>query len=128
MLQESVETGFVVPGALSQRLHALIGEIDNLTLQTATSRLACYLLKKFPAQGCVLDFEVRKTVIASRISVTPETFSRIVNRLKELNIIDAKSNEVTVLNREALQKLAKLDGSLELSPTPYLPSTRPTPD
>jgi len=128
MLQESVETCFVVLGALSQRLHALIGEIDNLTLQTATIRLARYLLKNLPAQGCVLEFDVRKTVVASRISIKPETFSRIVKKLKELNIIDVKSSEVTVLNREALQKLAKLDDSLELSPTPYLPSTKPTTD
>lgn len=115
MLRESVETCFVVLGALSQRLHSLIGEIDNLTLQTATCRFARYLLKNLPEKGCVLDFDVRKTVIASRISITPETFSRIVKRLKELNIIDVRRSEVTILNPEALQELAKLHDSLELS-------------
>lgn len=126
MLRESIETCFVVLGALSQRLHALIGEIDNLTLQTATGRFARYLLKNLPAQGCVLDFDVRKSVIASRISIKPETFSRIVKTLRELDIIEVNSNEVTVLNREALQKLAKLHDSLEFLPTPYLPSATPT--
>jgi len=38
-----VDTCFLLLGGLSQRLRGLIGEIDNLTLHTATSRLARYL-------------------------------------------------------------------------------------
>jgi len=51
MLRDSVATCFLLLGDLSQRLRALIGEIDNLTLHTATSRVAGYLLIKLP-EGC----------------------------------------------------------------------------
>ncbi|MEA3273826.1 MAG: Crp/Fnr family transcriptional regulator, partial [Pseudomonadota bacterium] len=42
MLHESTDTCFVLLGSLSRRLRGLIGEIDNLTLHTAKSRVARY--------------------------------------------------------------------------------------
>lgn len=92
ILRESVTTCFVLLGDLSRRLHCLIEEIDDITLHTASGRFARYLLRNLPAEGRVLDLEIRKSVLASRISIKPETFSRVVKQLSDQGIIDVHGN------------------------------------
>jgi CRP-like cAMP-binding protein len=115
MLRESVDTCFLLLGTLSKRLRGLIGEIDNLTLHTATSRVARYLLCHLPPDQRTLDLGVRKSVLASRLSIKPETFSRIEKGLSEKGVIEVQGSRVTILDQQALEELAELGDSLELS-------------
>jgi len=124
MLHESVDTCFMLLAALSMRLRGLIGEIDNLTLHTATSRVARYLLMKLPVAHRALDLDVRKGVIASRLSVKPETFSRVIKNLIDQAIIEVHGSHVTVLDQEALEEIAELGDSLELATMPCVPRGR----
>jgi len=116
MLRESVDTCFVLLGALSQRLRGLIGEIDDLTLHTATSRVARYLAAKIAPGEQTLDLDVRKGVLASRLSVQPETFSRVVKSLTAQGVIRMQGSQVTVLDLEALRRIAELADILEPGP------------
>jgi CRP-like cAMP-binding protein len=102
MLRESVDTCFALLGSLSQRLRRLVGEIDDLTLHSATGRLARYLLSQTPEDRPDFALALRKGVLASRLSIQPETFSRIVKRLSEDGVLEIKGTHVTVLDREAL--------------------------
>lgn len=108
MLRDSVDTCFLLLGALSQRLRGLIGEIDNLTLHSATGRLARYLLASIPAGQQALRLEVRKGVLASRLSIQPETFSRVLKELSQRGIIAVKGSEVIILDRSALSAVAEI--------------------
>jgi CRP-like cAMP-binding protein len=118
MLRDSVDTCFLLLGDLSQRLRALIGEIDNLTLHTATSRVAGYLLMKLP-EGCkALHLNVRKGVLASRLSVQPATFSRVVKNLIDQGIIEVHGNHVTILDQTALDAIADVGRSREIGLMP----------
>jgi CRP-like cAMP-binding protein len=114
MLRESVDTCFLMLGSLSQRLRGLIGEIDNLTMHTAGSRVARYLLAKVPPERHSLKLDVRKGVLASRLSIQPETFSRVVKELAGRGIIEVHGAEVTILDRAALDEVAELHDSVEL--------------
>ncbi len=116
MLRESVETCFQLLGVLSQRLRGLIGEIDDLTLHTATSRVARYLIAKMPPGQRILELDVRKGVLASRLSVQPETFSRVIKSLSEQAVIRMQGTQVTILNPETLIRIAELEDSLEPGP------------
>jgi CRP/FNR family transcriptional regulator, dissimilatory nitrate respiration regulator len=116
MLRESVETCFVLLGALSQRLRGLIGEIDDLTLHTATSRVARYLASRLPPGAQSLELDVRKGVLASRLSVQPETFSRVIKSLSEPGIIRMDGNLVSVLDHRALIEIAELNDALAPGP------------
>jgi CRP-like cAMP-binding protein len=116
MVRGSVDTCFLLLGGLSQRLRGLIGEIDNLTLHTATSRLARYLLVKLPSNRRALELDVRKGVLASRLSIKPETFSRAVKQLSDQSVIEVHGSHFTVLDREALADLADLASAEELGP------------
>ncbi|HEY0720899.1 MAG TPA: Crp/Fnr family transcriptional regulator, partial [Gammaproteobacteria bacterium] len=81
LLRESVDTCFRMMSDMSQRLRRMIKEIDDLTLQTAIGRVAGFLCAKhaLEKQGCIeFDLDTPKGIIASRLSVKPETFSRIL--------------------------------------------------
>ncbi len=118
MLRESFDTCFILLGVLSQRLRSLVCEVDNLTLHSATSRFACYLLAKRPVEGQILHLDARKGVIASRLSIKPETFSRIEKDLSERGIIRVQGRHVSILDPSALEKIAALG---DLGEPAYLP-------
>ena len=122
MLRESVDTCFVLLGALSQRLRGLIGEIDNLTLHTAKSRVARYLLAHVPEDRRAFELDVRKSVLASRLSVKPETFSRVIKQLSQDSVILVHGGHFTVVDREELIILAELADTPELEPLPCRPA------
>jgi len=114
MLRESVDTCFVVMGALSRRLRGLIAEIDNLTLHNATSRVARYLLAQVAADRQGFALEVPKGVLASRLSIQPETFSRVIRQLTQDGVVAVQGAQVTVTDRAALSDLAGLADTAEL--------------
>jgi CRP-like cAMP-binding protein len=107
MLRESVETCFLIMGDMSRRLRGLIGEIDNLSLHSATCRVAGYLLRRADEEGDGFDLGVPKLVIASRLTVKPETFSRIIRDLSDQGIIRVQARQIEVLDRVALQAAAE---------------------
>ena len=121
MLRESVDTCFLIMGALSQRLRGLVSEIDNLTLHTASSPVARYLLEHLPEDRRALDLDVRKSVLASRLSVKPETFSRVIKHLSQEEIIEVYGSHFTIIDRGALEEIAELDNTPELRPAPCAP-------
>ncbi len=127
MLRESVDTCFVVMGALSQRLRALVGEIDNLTLHNAKSRVARYLLAHLAEGRRNFDLDIPKGVLASRLSVTPETFSRVIKQLTLDGVVSVHGVHVTVNDRAALIALAELDDTRELDLMPCDPQGRGSP-
>ena len=111
MLRESVETCFLIMGDMSRRLRGLIGEIDNLSLHSAGCRVADYLLRRAEQEGDVFDLGVPKLVIASRLTVKPETFSRIIRELSNRNLIRVQARRIEVLDRAALSAAAERDPS-----------------
>ena len=123
LLRDSVDTCFRLLGDMSQRLHGLIREIDDLTLQSATCRMAAMLIRHL--QGSKLrrfTLHAPKGVLASRLSVKPETFSRILHNLSNKGIISVRGNTVTVHDLRRLQALAHIDGGCEPSNGALLPS------
>jgi CRP-like cAMP-binding protein len=105
MLSESVSTCFVLMADMSKRLRRLIGEIDDLTLHSATCRVAGYLLGQM-SDSPNFNLKVPKQVLASRLSVKPETFSRIIKQLSRDGVLEVKGSQVRIQDRIALQELA----------------------
>ncbi len=102
MLHESIDTCFLLLGSMSFRLRTLIREIDALSLETGTARTISYLLRQAPADSDSFDLTVAKSVIASRLSVKPETFSRILKNLQDNNIVTIEGRRVTIHDRDAM--------------------------
>ena len=106
MLRGSVETCFLLMGDMSQRLRGLIREIDDLSLSSATCRVAGYLLSHANADGAPFDLQVPKQTLASRLSVQPETFSRIVRQLSNQGILTVHGSRVEIKDYARLQQIA----------------------
>ena len=115
MLRGSIDTCFRMMGDMSQRLRSLIKEIDDLTLQSATNRVANLLLDHYlQAGGPSFALESPKGILASRLSVKPETFSRILHNLSDQKAITVKGNQITILNLEKLNETAHVESLIGL--------------
>ena len=106
MLWDSVDTCLLLLGDMSFRLRKLVHEIDTLTLHSGTCRVANYILQHAPDEDDCFQLETAKSVIAARLSVKPETFSRIIKSLRGQNILSIDGNKITIHDREALKQLA----------------------
>ena len=106
MLRESIETCFLLLGRMSFRLRSLIREIDALSLDTGTVRTVSYLVDHAPEDSNSYELQIAKSVIASRLSVKPETFSRILKNLHEQNIVTIDGRKVTIHDRKAMRDLS----------------------
>ena len=111
MLSESNDIAFGMLASMSRRLHMLVNQIDSLTLQNATYRLAMYLLEHAPNDGQAstnVQLTTPKGVIASRLAIKPETFSRILAKLRRYGLIDVHGNHIALLNLQGLRDLVYL--------------------
>lgn len=108
MLAESVESCFTLMATMSQRLHQLVAQIDNLTLHSATHRLVSYLLEQIPGTALHsrdIQLTTSKMVIASQLAIQPETFSRILQRLQRLDLIEVRRDHVVLRDVDGLKKM-----------------------
>lgn len=108
LLEDSTETCFRLLASLGRQLHCRISDIDNLTLHNATYRLVVYLLEQLPEGAVALSnihLDATKVIIASRLSIKPETFSRILLRLSKQGLIEVHGNDITLLDVVGLRDL-----------------------
>ncbi len=106
ILKESWDACSQLMFQMSQRIHMWINEIDHLTLQSATYRLINYLLYQIPDNHknvYKVKFPVPKHVIASRLSIKPETLSRILHTLNKEGFITVKGSTIRIHNVDRLR-------------------------
>jgi len=85
--------------SLSQRLHSLMSDVEAYSLRSGTERVVNYLLQGgMQAADLPFRLETSKTVIASRLNLTPEHFSRILHDLGAKGYIAVKGREITILD------------------------------
>lgn len=106
LLEDSPQTCLKILGHMSRRLHGLVQEIDFVTLQNAKMRVVHYLLRELPADACSpcqIQWNTPKTVLASRLSVRPETFSRILKQLTQEHLIKVDRKSIEILDIDGLK-------------------------
>ncbi len=89
---------------LSRRLYSLMGDVEAYTLHTGAQRLISYLFREWPGEeGQPFRIETSKSVIASRLNLTPEHFSRVLRELSERHLIRVRGREYTILDAKGLR-------------------------
>ena len=89
---------------LSWRLHMLVKDVESLTLLSATQRVIGYLARLEEAGGGPsLTLPASKTLVASRLNLTPEYFSRIIHDLARAGLVRVDGREVVILDPEGLR-------------------------
>lgn len=99
-------------GKLSQRLHWMLNEVDRLTLHNATFRLVDYLLSHISEDNndrAGISLDAPKHVIASRLSIKPETLSRTLKDLSKQGLINLDGSQIELVDIEQLRQLISLE-------------------
>jgi CRP-like cAMP-binding protein len=106
LLHGSPDTCLRLLGALSMRLRRRMDEIEALSVQNATLRVVTWLLQNLPREGAaVVHLEVPKKVLASQLSLQPETLSRVLHSLGEQQVIEVDGAALRVLDPARLRAL-----------------------
>jgi CRP-like cAMP-binding protein len=94
---------------LSRRLHALVRDVEAYTLRSGQERVIGYLLADLPEEVASGAAEVTlapgKSVIASRLNMTPEHFSRILHELSSAGLIQVAGRTVRIADVERLRSV-----------------------
>jgi CRP-like cAMP-binding protein len=108
LLQDNPRLCLSLLAAMSRQLHALVADIDRISLQSGTQRLTQYLLAQ-PAHTHdnrrVLQLPASKQAIASLLDIRPETLSRIFSRLTEEGLLRVEGDTVTILAVNRLNQM-----------------------
>lgn len=110
LLRESTDTCFKLMGSMSMRLRLLLNEINSITLQTATFRLAHFLLSQIGEDTSAepsIELGAPKSIIASRLSIQPETLSRILHNLSKNGIISVQGKTIHIHDRQYLESYVR---------------------
>jgi CRP/FNR family transcriptional regulator, dissimilatory nitrate respiration regulator len=86
---------------LSRRLHGLIVDVESYSLQSGTQRVIGYLLRQDQdlanaSAPYAVTLPTSKAIVASRLNLTPEHFSRILHDLAEAGLIAVEGREVKI--------------------------------
>ncbi|MFT3953209.1 MAG: Crp/Fnr family transcriptional regulator [Piscinibacter sp.] len=98
---------------ISRRLHGLVHDVEAYALHSGVQRVIGYLLRDQVAEDCVsgevvtVSLPVSKATIASRLSLTPEYFSRVLHELEAAGLVRIDKRDVHILD---VQRLAAYPG------------------
>lgn len=92
---------------LSQRQCRLVADIEAYTLKNATERVIEHLLTALtedpsPGQTADVMLAASKSVLASRLNITREHFSRILHDLSQAGLIRVSGRNIHILDRAGL--------------------------
>ena len=98
---------------ISGRLHGLVHDVQTYTLHSGTQRVIGYLLNALPEELLApntsaqprnrsVTLPVSKATIASRLSITPEYFSRVLHDLEQAGLIRVEKRDIHIPDTERL--------------------------
>lgn len=104
-LREDNRLCFQIMGAMSRWLRHFVQEVEHLTAHTTAERLADFLLKLCPRQHgpATIRLPTDKSLIAGRLGMQPETFSRSLAKLRPLGV-ETRGQDILVRDVVALQE------------------------
>ena len=93
---------------ISRRLHGLVRDVEGYALHSGLQRVIGYLLRDQdgmdgPCSAAVtVSLPVTKATIASRLSLTPEYFSRVLHELEAAGLIEIDKRDIRILDSKRL--------------------------
>jgi len=102
ILEEQPGICLEILATLSVRLHQRMVEIDTLTMANASRRVVRFLLQAAGERDGVVTLDVPKRLVASKLGIQPETFSRILHRLVEAGTISVERRRIEILDANTL--------------------------
>ena len=107
LLTRDPRLSFKIIGTLVNWLRQMRDALTDLTLKEVPARFASYVLSLPIQTDQTYRVNISKTMLAQIIGTTKETFSRMLARLIKHRILSYRGNQIKVLNRERLAKIAE---------------------
>ncbi|HET9821339.1 MAG TPA: Crp/Fnr family transcriptional regulator [Burkholderiaceae bacterium] len=93
---------------ISRRLHGLVHDVEAYSLHSGVQRVIGYLLRDIAIdenngeRPLTVSLPVSKATIASRLSLTPEYFSRMLHELETAGLVRIDKRDIHILDVTAL--------------------------
>lgn len=115
-LQADTRFAMRMLAGLSRRLHGLVSDVQAYSLQSGLQRVIGYLLRDAPgddeapvdatAEGTprrlTVSLPVSKATVASRLSLTPEYFSRVLHELEAAGLVEIDRRDIHIVDARKL--------------------------
>ena len=95
ILESNAKVSFQVIKSLSKKIQSFNGLLNRSLIFDATTKVASYI-----NDNPELLKTKKKKAIATELQMTPETFSRILKKLKDLKLID---NDLNILDKDKIE-------------------------
>lgn len=107
IVEQNSQLALKMLAGLHMRVHKFINDIHALSLSTAQQKVAGYLLAFVESDNAaqVIQLPSKKAIVASRLGLQPETFSRVLRRMKEQGVLQEQGNQMIVLQPKRLRAL-----------------------
>ncbi|HEX7440470.1 MAG TPA: Crp/Fnr family transcriptional regulator [Caldimonas sp.] len=95
---------------VSRRMHGLIHDVEAYALHSGLQRVIGYLLRDQAVDECeagevrTVSLPVSKATIASRLSLTPEYFSRVLHDLESRGLIEIDRRDIRIVDAQGLAR------------------------
>jgi CRP-like cAMP-binding protein len=106
-LNENAQACLALLGDVCRRLHWQLQEIENLSITNATHRLVRFLVDQLEMTGknqATIELDLSRQVIAAKLSIKPETLSRLLRRLVNEHVLEVEGRRLKVLDVAGLKK------------------------
>ena len=98
-LEKDPKLGRKMIAALSMRLHHLVTDVESYSLHSGRQRIIGYLLREAAeneSAALTVTLPTSKGIIASRLNLTQEHFSRILHELSDTGLIVVEGRKITI--------------------------------
>jgi len=98
--------------ALSMRLHHLLDDLEAYSLRSGRQRVVAYLLRNAVenhGSAATVTLPTNKRIIASRLNMTQETFSRILQSLCKQGLLSVARRTIHIHDADRLQAVADIE-------------------
>ncbi len=105
LVRSEPEFAMSLLAGLSRRLHGLVRDVESYCQHNSVQRVIGYLLRELDAMGAgegAIELPSAKYLIASRLNLTPETFSRVLSQLTHAGLISVSGATITIHDPLAL--------------------------
>ena len=109
LIAHDPKLSFKIMGTLVKWLTKMRDALSDLTLKEVPGRFASYVLSLPAMPGKPIKVNISKTTLAQMLGTTKETFSRLLARLARHKVLTYRGNQIQVLNRARLEKIARGD-------------------
>jgi CRP-like cAMP-binding protein len=110
-IKEDSSFALSILGSISARQRYLIQQIEQLSVKEAPQRLGTFLLRLCPAEkskGVEIDLPYDKSLIARRLNIQPETFSRALKKL-EPHGVGLEGKNIVIQDADQLARFCDID-------------------